>query len=122
MTTDAFQEYQRHIEHETLICLSNALRFASFLIICFLSFFPLVLNLDTNYVATDTNLVDRYKTLVRRLDWENENGKTYSRKIQETAQEISREILSLLTPLGLIFVSVSTWMVDGKVVSAMPFP
>jgi hypothetical protein len=82
----------------------------------------LVLNLDTNYVATDTNLVDRYKTLVRRLDWEKPNDKTYSREIQETVQEISREILSLLTPLGLIFVSVSTWMVDGKVVSAMPFP
>lgn len=86
----------------------------------------LVLNLDTSYVSTDTNLAERYKTLIRRLDYQTKKRLTetqsQSKRIQERVCEISEEFLQLLTPLGLIFVSVSTWMVDGKVVSSMPFP
>jgi len=86
----------------------------------------LVLNLDSSYVSTDTALAERYKALVRRLDHKTKRKLTLtqsrSKQIQETVCEFSEQFLQLLTPLGLIFVSVSTWMVDGKVVSSMPFP
>jgi len=86
----------------------------------------LVLNLDSSYVSTDTALVERYKTLIRRLDYKTKRTLTptqsHSKQIQKSVCEVSEEFLQLLTPLGLIFVSVSTWMVEGKVVSSMPFP